>query len=111
VLAKGQSKLATPEWPKFSDNYRSYYVFKEELEAYVRDYAHGVSDKTPAQQIKQHYLSKGTADYVEFATLPGEILTTSKDLQSLLTVLLIQSRRPRRFSMMIGQCCWPICQK
>jgi hypothetical protein len=29
VLAKGQSKLATPEWPKFSDNYRSYYVFKE----------------------------------------------------------------------------------
>jgi hypothetical protein len=76
VLAKGQSKLATPSWPKFGDNYRSYYVFKEELEANVRDYAHGVSDRTLAQQIKQHCLSKGTADYVEFATLPKEILAT-----------------------------------
>jgi hypothetical protein len=76
VLAKGQSKLATPSWPKFGDNYRSYYVFKEELEAYVRDYAHGVSDRTLAQQIKQHCLSKGTADYVEFATSPAEILAT-----------------------------------
>jgi hypothetical protein len=76
VLAKGQSKLATPSWPKFGDNYRSYYVFKEELEAYVRDYAHGVSDRTLVQQIKQHCLSKGTADYVEFATSPAEILAT-----------------------------------
>jgi hypothetical protein len=76
VLAKGQSKLATPSWPKFGDNYRSYYIFREELEAYVRDYAHGVSDRTLAQQIKQHCLSKGTADYVEFATSPKEILET-----------------------------------
>jgi hypothetical protein len=45
-------------WPKFGDNYRSYYIFKEELEAYVRDYAHGVSDRTLAQQIKQHCFSK-----------------------------------------------------
>jgi hypothetical protein len=29
VLAKGQSKLATPGWPKFTDSYRSYYTFKE----------------------------------------------------------------------------------
>jgi hypothetical protein len=76
ILAKGQSKLATPSWPKFGDNYRSYYIFREELEAYVRDYAHGVSDRTLAQQIKQHCLSKGTADYVEFATSPKEILET-----------------------------------
>jgi hypothetical protein len=46
------------------------------LEAYVREYAHGVSDRTLAQQIKQHCLSKGTADYVEFATSPKEILET-----------------------------------
>jgi hypothetical protein len=76
VLAKGQSKLATPSWPKFGDNYRSHYIFKEELEAYVRDYDNGVSDRTLAQQIKQHCLSKGTADYVEFATSPTEILAT-----------------------------------
>jgi hypothetical protein len=25
VLAKGQSKLATPGWPKFTDSYRSFY--------------------------------------------------------------------------------------
>jgi hypothetical protein len=59
VLAKVQSKLVTPSWPKFGDSYCSYYVFKEELEAYVRDYAHGVSDRTLAQQIKQYCLSKG----------------------------------------------------
>jgi hypothetical protein len=76
VLAKGQSKLATPSWPKFGDNYCSYYIFREELEAYVQDYVHGVSDRTLAQQIKQHCLSKGTADYVEFATSPKEILET-----------------------------------
>jgi hypothetical protein len=74
VLAKGQSKLATPSWPKVANNYCSYYVFKEELEAYVRDYAHGVSDRTLAQKIKQHSLSKGIADNVEFATLVAEIL-------------------------------------
>jgi hypothetical protein len=51
VLAKGQSKLATPSWPKFGNNYCSYYVFNEELEAYVRDYAHGVSDRTLAQKL------------------------------------------------------------
>jgi hypothetical protein len=31
VLAIGQSKLATPSWPKFSDSYCSYYVFKGKL--------------------------------------------------------------------------------
>jgi hypothetical protein len=37
VLAKGQSKLATPNWPKFNDSYRSYYLFKEEVMAYIKD--------------------------------------------------------------------------
>jgi hypothetical protein len=35
VLTKGQSKLASPSGPKFNDSYRSYYVFREELKAYV----------------------------------------------------------------------------
>jgi hypothetical protein len=39
VLARGQSKLAKPGWPKFNDSFRSYYVFKEELVAYIKDYA------------------------------------------------------------------------
>jgi hypothetical protein len=34
VLAKGQSTLQTPNWPKFNDSYRSYYLFKEEVMAY-----------------------------------------------------------------------------
>jgi hypothetical protein len=101
-LAKGQSKLATPAWPKFGDSYRSYYVFKEELEAYVRDYAHGVSERTLALQIKQHCLSKGTADYLEFAMSPGEILATLGGLFARPSKLI---NRPRKFSMMTGQCC------
>jgi hypothetical protein len=80
VLAKGQSKLATPGWPKFTDSYRSYDTFKEDLEAYLRDYGHGVSERTLAQQIKQHCLSKATAEYVEFSTTPTEILSTLSGL-------------------------------
>jgi hypothetical protein len=80
VLAKGQSKLATPSWPKFADNYRSYNIFKEDLEVYLQDYGHGVSNRTLAQMIKQHCLSKGTTEYVEFATMPAEILTTLSGL-------------------------------
>jgi hypothetical protein len=29
VLAKGQSKLAMPNWPRFNDSYRSYYTVKK----------------------------------------------------------------------------------
>jgi hypothetical protein len=74
VLAKGQSKLATPHWPKFNDSYRSYYLFKEEVMAYIKDYGHGVGDRSLADQIKKHCVSKGTAEYLVFADSPQEIL-------------------------------------
>jgi hypothetical protein len=70
VLAKGQSKLATPSWPKFGDNYRSYYIFREELEAYVRDYAHGVSDRTLAQQINPLTAGVGRIGLGHFRNCP-----------------------------------------
>jgi hypothetical protein len=73
MLAKGQSKLATPNWPKFNDSYRSYYLFKEEVMAYIKDYGHGVGDRSLADQIKIS-VSKGTAEYLVFADLPQEIL-------------------------------------
>jgi hypothetical protein len=76
VLARGHSKLPTPSWPKFNDSYRSYYVFKEELSAYIKDYGHGIGKRSLAEQIKKHCLSKGTADYLEFTDLPKEILET-----------------------------------
>jgi hypothetical protein len=66
VLARGHSKLPTPSWPKFNDSYRSYYVFKEELSAYIKDYGHGIGKRSLAEQIKKHCLSKGTANYLEF---------------------------------------------
>jgi hypothetical protein len=74
ILAKGQSKLATPNWPRFNDSYRSYYLFKEEVMAYIRDYGHGVGDRSLAEQIKNHCVSKGIAEYLVFADLPQEIL-------------------------------------
>jgi hypothetical protein len=74
VLAKGQSKLQTPNWPKFNDSYRSYYLFKEEVMAYIKDYGHGISDRSLADQIKKHCVSKGTAEYLVFADSPQEIL-------------------------------------
>jgi hypothetical protein len=74
VLARGQSKLPTPSWPKFNCSYRSYYSFKEELKAYIKDYTHGVGKRSQAEQIKKHCLTKGTADYLEFADSPEEIL-------------------------------------
>jgi hypothetical protein len=74
VLAKGQSKLQTPNWPKFNDSYRSYYVWKEEVTAYIKDYGHGVGDRSLADQIKKHCMSKGTAEYLVFADSPQEIL-------------------------------------
>jgi hypothetical protein len=74
VLAKGQSKLQTPNWPKFNDSYRSYYLFKEKVTAYIKDYGHGVGNRSLADQIKKHCVSKGTAEYLVFADLPQEIL-------------------------------------
>jgi hypothetical protein len=51
-------------------------VFKEELSAYIKDYGHGIGKRSLAEQIKKHCLSKGTADYLEFADSPEEILET-----------------------------------
>jgi hypothetical protein len=76
VLARGQSKLATPAWPKFKDSYRGFYLFKEELMAYIKDYGHGVSDRSLAEQIKKNCVSKGTAEFLVFAHSPQEILET-----------------------------------
>jgi hypothetical protein len=77
VLAKGQSKLQTPSWPKFNDSYRSYYLWREEVTAYIKDYGHGVGDRSLADQIKKHCVSKGTAEYLVFADSPQEMLNGS----------------------------------
>jgi hypothetical protein len=77
TLAGGnRSKLPLPSWPKFNDSYSSYFAFKDELEAFIRDYGQGTSDRTLAQQIKSNCLSKNSAAYVEWAWSPAEILET-----------------------------------
>jgi hypothetical protein len=56
TLAGGaRSKL--PSWPRFNDSYRSFFAFKDELEAFIKDYGQGTSDRTLAQQIKNNCLS------------------------------------------------------
>jgi hypothetical protein len=70
------SKLPMPAWPKFDDSYRSYFAFKEELPAFIRDYGQGTLDRTLAQQIKANCLSKNSAVYVEWAWSPAAILET-----------------------------------
>jgi hypothetical protein len=65
-----------PSWPKFNDSYRSFFTFKDELEAFIKDYGQGTSDRTLAQQIKVNCLSKSSAAYVEWAHLPAAILET-----------------------------------
>jgi hypothetical protein len=53
TLAGGaRSKLPPPSWPKFNNSYRSFFAFKDELEAFIKDYGQGTSDRTLAQQIK-----------------------------------------------------------
>jgi hypothetical protein len=54
------SKLLPPAWPKFNDSYRSYFAFKEELQAFIRDYGQGTSDRILAQQIQANCLSKNS---------------------------------------------------
>jgi hypothetical protein len=44
--------------------------------AYVKDYGHGIGKRSLAEKIKKHCLSKGMADYLEFADSPEEILET-----------------------------------
>jgi hypothetical protein len=42
TLAGGaRSKLPPPSWPKFNDSYRSFFAFKDELEAFIKDYCQG----------------------------------------------------------------------
>jgi hypothetical protein len=76
LLARGHSRLPTPDWPRFNDTYRGYYTFKEKLSAYIKDYGYGVSQRSLAMGIRKHCLSKGTADFAEFADSPEEILKT-----------------------------------
>jgi hypothetical protein len=77
TLAGGaRSKLPPPSWPKFNDSYRSFFAFKDELEAFIKDYGQGTSDRTLAQQIKNNCLSKSSAAYVEWAYSPAAILET-----------------------------------
>jgi hypothetical protein len=54
----------------------SYFTFKGELEAFIRDYGQGVSDRTLAQQIKYNCLSTNLALYVGWAWSPAAILET-----------------------------------
>jgi hypothetical protein len=107
VLAKGQSKLVTPDWPKFNNSYQSYYLFKEEVTAYIKDYGHGVGDRSLAEQIKKHCMSKGTAEYLEFADWPQEILDMLGGLfakpSKLIKIYWSRSRSTRRFRLMTGQ--------
>jgi hypothetical protein len=35
VGGTNRSKLPPPAWPKFKDSYRSYFAFKEELQAFI----------------------------------------------------------------------------
>jgi hypothetical protein len=76
LVGGNRSKLPPPSWPKFNDSYRSYFAFKDELEAFIRDYGKGTSDRTLAQQIKANCLSKNLAAYVEWAWSPPAILET-----------------------------------
>jgi hypothetical protein len=93
VLAKGQSKLATPSWPIKSLCARS---------------CTWVSDRTLAQQIKQHCLSKGTADYVEFATSPTEILATLGGLFARLSKLIDSLMDPVKKAKKVQYDDWPM---
>jgi hypothetical protein len=78
------------------------------LEAYVQDYAHGVSDSTLARQIKQHCLSKGTADYVEFATSPKEILETFGGLFARPSKLIDSLMDPVKKAKKVQYDDWPL---
>jgi hypothetical protein len=69
VSGTNRSKLPPLALPKFNDSYCSYFAFKEELQAFIRDYGQGTSDRTLAQQ-------KNSEAYVEWAWSPAAILET-----------------------------------
>jgi hypothetical protein len=104
TLAGGaRSKLPPPSWPKFNDSYRSFFTFKDELEAFIKDYGQGTSDRTLAQQIKVNCLSKSSAAYVEWAHSPAAILETLGGLfgrpSRLVESLLEPVRKQKRIQM------------
>jgi hypothetical protein len=104
TLAGGaRFKLLQPSWPKFNDSYRSFFTFKDELEAFIKDYGQGTSDRTLAQQIKVNCLSKSSAAYVEWAHLPAAILETLGGLfgrpSRLVESLLEPVRKQKRIQM------------
>jgi hypothetical protein len=104
TLAGGvHSKLPPPSWPKFNDSYRSFFAFKDELEAFIKDYGQGTSDRTLAQQIKNNCLSKSSAAYVEWAHSPAAILETLGGLfgrpSRLVESLLEPVRKQKRIQM------------
>jgi Reverse transcriptase (RNA-dependent DNA polymerase) len=103
-LAGGaRSKLPPPSWPKFNDSYRSFFTFKDELEAFIKDYGQGTLDRTLAQQIKVNCLSKSSAAYVEWANSPAAILETLGGLfgrpSRLVESLLEPVRKQKRIQM------------
>jgi hypothetical protein len=99
----GRPKLPVPQWPKFEDTYRSFFLFRGELEAYLKDYGHGMTERTLAQQIKLNCLSKQSATYVEWATSPAEILETLGGLfgwpSRLIELLMEPVRHQKRISL------------
>jgi hypothetical protein len=76
LAGSARSKLSPPSWPKFNVSYRSFFAFKDELEAFIKDYGQGTSDRILAQHIKNNCLSKSSAAYVEWAYSPAAILET-----------------------------------
>jgi hypothetical protein len=104
TLASGaRSKLPPPSWPKFNHSYRSFFTFKDELEAFIKDYGQGSSDRTLAQQIKINCLSNSSPAYVECAHLPAAILVTLGGLfgrpSRLVESLLEPVRKQKRIQM------------
>jgi hypothetical protein len=70
------------------------YLFKEEVMAYIKDYGHGVGDRSLAEQIKKHCVSKGTAEYLVFADSPQEILDMLGSLFAKLSKLIDDLMEP-----------------
>jgi hypothetical protein len=107
AAGSGKPKLPVPPWPTFLDTYRSFFLFREELGAYIKDYGHGMTERTLAQQIKKNCLSRQSAAYVEWATSPAEILETLAGLFGQPSRLFDSMMTPIRRQKRIGLDDWP----
>jgi hypothetical protein len=96
LVSGNHSKLPPLSWPKFNNSYRSYFAFKDELEAFIRDYGQGTSARTLAQQIKSNCLSKNSAAYMEWTLSPAVILETLGGLLGCLSILVESLLEPVR---------------